>query len=114
MRAGAPRHPGGIRAPCRPHRAGDGDGARPPADAAEGDRRHPPPPRRRPADRAAAAGPRARDPPPPPAPGRPPAAGGPCARQLLGRAPYRPVSGPPPVRRALSVAVAADLTPEEV
>lgn len=36
------------------------------------------------------------------------------ARQMLGLEPYRPVSSQPPVRRDLSIAVAADLTPEEV
>lgn len=36
------------------------------------------------------------------------------ARQMLDLEPYRPVSSQPPVRRDLSVAVAADLTPEEV
>ena len=36
------------------------------------------------------------------------------AAQMHDLAPYRPVSSQPPVRRDLSVAVAADLTPEEV
>jgi phenylalanyl-tRNA synthetase alpha chain len=36
------------------------------------------------------------------------------ARQMLDLEPYRPVSSQPAVRRDLSVAVAADLTPEEV